>query len=106
MGSWIMADSDALRMQRYRRHRQGDHAICRHPPLAPVVEINPASAPPGNLDPVAELRSLADRLTGAHQADPGNAAVARELRMTLQMLQGLPEEEIDPLAELRAMMPD
>jgi hypothetical protein len=105
-----MADSDALRAQRYRRHRQGDHSICRHrlvpglgSPLAPVPDIRPAGA---EFDPVAELRALADRLTEAYQPDRGNAAIARELRLTLQSLMGLPAEELDPLAELRAMMPD
>jgi hypothetical protein len=39
-------------------------------------------------DPIAELRRLAGRLRDAHVADPGNALLARELRMTLQTLTG------------------
>ncbi len=43
------------------------------------------------VDPAASLRALALRLEGAHEADPGNALLARELRVTLQAT-GAPEQ--------------
>lgn len=101
-----MADSDAVRSARYRRHRQNDHSMCKHLRNMPVPapEIRNGIA---DLDPVAELRNLADRLETAHIADPANVGVARELRLTLSALMGLPGGgvEDDPLAELWASMP-
>jgi cytochrome c-type biogenesis protein CcmH/NrfF len=48
-------------------------------------------------DPVAEMRQLAARLAQAHEAEPSNAPVARELRMTLAELmpKGKPEQDAD-----------
>ena len=50
-------------------------------------------------DPAARLLALADRLEAAHEADPANAAVAKELRITLQALgaggSGPQEDEVD-----------
>ena len=40
----------------------------------------------GDLDPAASLRALARRLEAAHEEDPSNAMVARELRATLLVL--------------------
>jgi hypothetical protein len=37
-------------------------------------------------DAVGALRALAVQLAAAYEADPGNALLARELRMTLQAL--------------------
>jgi hypothetical protein len=53
-----------------------------------------------------KLRQLAARLAAAHEANPMNAPVARELRSTLLALTGLPAggDEADPLAELRSLM--
>jgi hypothetical protein len=59
-----------------------------------------------HLDPVQGLRWLAASLAAACQADPGNASIARELRMTLTSLLGVDGaagEEDDGLAELMAM---
>lgn len=100
-----MADSGALRQRRYKAHKANDHRLCRHlrqmPPIGDV-----AARDPGDLDPVAELQALAGRLEAAHIVDPGNVGVARELRLTLAALMGLPsEDEPDPLAELWASMP-
>jgi hypothetical protein len=58
-------------------------------------------------DPLAEMRQLAGGLASAYRADPANALLARELRMTLQALIGGggngPDSELDDLfAELRA----
>ena len=57
------------------------------PKLAAVVEI-----PTGDdFDPDAQLRALAGRLVAAHSQDPANAALARELRVTLLALPPGPE---------------
>jgi hypothetical protein len=80
-----MADSEAVRSRRYRLHRAGNHALCRdcarRPPLAAV----PAGDPP-QADPAAGMARLAAVLTEAYEASPGDALLARELRMTLQAL--------------------
>jgi len=84
-----MADSGALRSRRSRAHTQGDHTFCRHGPPGPPGVLLALPAPSGApLDPRASLEGLARRLEAAHEADPGNANVARELRMTLQALSG------------------
>jgi hypothetical protein len=100
-----MADSAAVRSRRYRWHKAGDHSLCRHELAVCDVET-PAPAVESALDPGAELERLARRLTVAHQQDPGNAALARELRITLQALAAAEPDgagDDDPLAELRAL---
>jgi hypothetical protein len=75
-----VADSGAVRTARYKRHKAGDHALCKHGSRL----VSPLSVrDPGELDPALELRTLASRLAVAYEADPGNAALARELRVTL-----------------------
>lgn len=66
---------------------RGDHSQCRHrPQLAPVV---PAPSPDADdFDAPAELAALAGRLRDAYAADPGNATLARELRLTLLAMTG------------------
>jgi hypothetical protein len=61
----------------------------------------------GDLDPLVAMRELAGRLAQAHAEDRGNAPIARELRLTLSALIGLPAatDEDDPLAELMASLP-
>lgn len=100
-----MADSGAVRQRRYKAHRAGDHRYCRHLREAPVMAGVP-SPDPGELDPVVALRELAGRLAGAYDADRGNAAIARELRLALSALIGLSAagDEDDPLAELFASL--
>lgn len=99
-----MADSEALRSRRKRMHRAGDHSLCRRcaavregrPPLASVPP--PARGP--DFDPAAEMRRLAARLALAHEAQPSNALLARELRMTLaELLSKDPEQQDDIFAE-------
>jgi hypothetical protein len=99
-----MPDSDAVRSRRKRAHAQGDHHLCRHAP-PPLVVVS-AGDVPGVGDPVAGLRELAARLEGVHRAEPSNVPVARELRLALATLAGLPAggDKDDPLAELRSLM--
>ena len=83
-----MADSDALRQRRRKAHISGDHSLCRRcaavkPPLEPFPSGMQAET---IADAETELRRLAARLVTAHEHEPANAIVARELRMTLQAL--------------------
>lgn len=41
-----MADSQALRSRRARRHRDGDHSLCRHGQVTPI-------RPPGGIEDLA-----------------------------------------------------
>ena len=100
-----MADSGSLRVKRHRLHAAGDHHLCRHLPAAPVAAVDVSSAEgadPEDFDPKAEMRELAVRLRDAHQADRGNAILARELRATLLALAGMGpgDDEPDLLAEI------
>jgi hypothetical protein len=84
-----MPDSDAVRSRRKRLHAAGDHSQCGRRCDARVIPVAfPSSGAPGEHapGPRAALERLAQRLEGAHAADPADAAVARELRMTLQAL--------------------
>ena len=90
-----MTDSDALRSRRKRAHASGDHSICkpgcgRNPavPRALVVIPEVPAGSAGNLDVRRSRVRLAARLEAAHEADPANSAVAKELRVTLQVLAG------------------
>jgi hypothetical protein len=78
-----LADSDALRMRRSRRHKGGDHSLCRNCAALKLAAV-PATAPDGEVtDARAELRQLAFRMAGAHREDPSNAILGAELRKTL-----------------------
>jgi hypothetical protein len=82
-----VADSDALRAQRYRQHKTGDHSLCRHGrPVLRSPDSSPIRQDLAEFDPEAELRMLAGRLAAACAQDPANAALARELRATLLAL--------------------
>jgi hypothetical protein len=88
----MTADSDALRSRRKRAHASGDHSLCRRNcgvtvTPARIAELSPARGD-NPVNPRASLRSLALRLEAAHEADPANAMVARELRVTLLALAG------------------
>jgi hypothetical protein len=94
-----MADSGALRQQRYKHHRQGDHHLCKHEQIGnAIADFGPPGDPGDDLDPAAELRALAGRLAAVHQEDPSRADIARELRATLLAIQ-VPDEDTE-LAEL------
>jgi len=58
------------------------------------------------VDARASLEALARRLEAASEADPGDAAAARELRATLLVLPARGAAEVDPLAELAALAAD
>lgn len=103
-----MADSGALRVRRARKHKAGDHSLCRRcaavrgqdgPPVGiiPVPQL-PATA---ELDPTTEMRRLAARMIDAHQSDPGNAILAAELRKTL--LELMPKRTEKPDADLTGL---
>ena len=95
-----MADSGALRVRRSRAHKAGDHSLCKRCAVLKLAEA-PPDVPPVT-DPMSEMRLLAGRVALAHVRDPGNALLARELRMTLQALMG-PGETVDSeLAEMFA----
>ncbi len=69
-----------------------------------MVPPLPADA---EFDPAGMLRDLAARLVAAHEAEPGNAPLARELRATLLALAGQRPDEGDPvLRELMGMVTD
>lgn len=87
-----MADSAALRSRRSRAHAKGDHQWCRHGAARSALAAVPA-ADDAPVDARASLEGLARRLEAASAADPGNAAVARELRMTLQGLAGADDDD-------------
>ncbi len=93
-----MADSDALRMRRSRRHRAGDHSLCRN--CAALKLAAPASA--GEVtDASSELRQLAYRMAEAHRGDPSNAILGAELRKTL--LELMPKGKQDADADLTGL---
>ena len=88
-----MADSEALRARRARAHRAGDHSLCRRCPavrgeaeVPRIVVPVPPLADAAEFDAPAEMRALAVRLAAAHESEPSNAPLARELRMTLAEL--------------------
>jgi hypothetical protein len=88
-----MADDGATRTRRWKLHKAGDHSLCRRcdarRPLAAVPAAGTLA--PRGIDPAVSLRALAERLEAAHTEDPGNALLARELRVTLQAI-GAPDE--------------
>jgi hypothetical protein len=96
-----MADSDALRSRRKRLHAAGDHSLCRRCDGRSAVAAVPV---PGDarVDPSVSLERLAARLEAAHEADPSDAAVARELRATLLALRGSGDKADRELAAFAA----
>jgi hypothetical protein len=102
-----MSDSSAVRQQRYRRHKAGDHSACRRgcndARASRRKQVLPARSGE-DLDPAAALRDLAAQLQAAYEADPGNGLLARELRQTLLVL--MPSRDAGVDAELRALMAD
>lgn len=67
-----------------------------------AVTALPPPVPGAHLDPVAEMRRLAERLIAAHEADVANTLLARELRMTLHEL--LPKDSGKADADLTGLL--
>jgi hypothetical protein len=103
-----MADSGSTRTRRWKLHKSGDHSLCkpgcgRNPPVPRgLVVIPELPAGPGDLDARRSMVRLAERLEAAHEADPSNSAVARELRVTLQALAGQVPPREDVVDRIRA----
>jgi hypothetical protein len=76
---------------------------CGDIPVRQLAAVRPIDAPAGDLDPRGELIELARRLAAAHEADPGRADVARELRATLLAIEAADPAAADPMDELREM---
>jgi hypothetical protein len=72
-------------MRRSRAHAAGDHSLCRRCAVK-RAETATSEGPVPVSDAEAELRVLAGQLAAAYGREPGNALLARELRMTLQAL--------------------
>jgi hypothetical protein len=87
-------------MRRSRAHKAGDHSLCKR--CAALKLAAPLPEAPPVEDPMAELRRLAGRVVRAHEADPGNARLAGEVRMTLQALMGTGRSVDSELAEFLA----
>ncbi len=91
-----MADSGALRQRRSKAHKQGDHRYCRGScATATQLRAVAAAADADAVDTDQGLASLARTLQAAYEADPGNALLARELRMTLQALRPVAGKPVD-----------
>lgn len=104
-----MADSGALRQRRYKQHRAGNHALCRgdcakspqdSATLTVLREVPPASE---SFDPQTAMLDLAAQLRDACAANPADAVLAREYRLTLQALTP-PKETDDDLTGLLASL--
>jgi hypothetical protein len=88
-----MADSQSLRSRRCRLHKAGNHTLCRADcGGVPRVAVQVGEVP-GEVDPAAAMVRLAALLMAACEANPADAALARELRLTLQALE--PVEVVD-----------
>jgi hypothetical protein len=73
-------------------------------PPAAVTSLPDLPAVPA-FDASAEMRELAERMAGAHRADPANAILGAELRKTLLELmpKGKPEADADLTGLLGAL---
>jgi hypothetical protein len=106
LGSWPIL---TLCARVARAHKAGDHSLCRpgcgknrRVAAAPVSLAAVRGGSAGNLDPRRAMTGLALRLEAAHEADPSNAAIARELRVTLLALGGQTRRPEDAVDRIRA----
>jgi hypothetical protein len=94
-----MADSGAVRARRHRQHVAGNHALCRRDcgenrqVLRALPGTDEISARIPDFDPQRSMRELAEQLREACAANPADAVLAREYRLTLQAL--VPDKETD-----------
>src|SRR5262252_7389943 len=102
-----MADSGSLRVRRHRQHRAGNHSLCR-PGCGGITRVPPALPKIGGdaakiADPLAAMAELAAQLKAACEANPADAVLAREYRLTLvELAKGSDGDGKDPFAELLA----
>jgi hypothetical protein len=104
-----VADSGALRVRRARAHAAGDHSLCKRcaavrvdaPPRLTALPPVPRDASAAEVDAALEMRRLALRLVTAHESEPANTLLARELRMTLAEL--MPKGKQDADADLTGL---
>jgi hypothetical protein len=101
-----LADSDAVRSQRKRRHAAGDHSLCHPARCAEAdgdrvrAELEARVAELAEIDPAAELLALVRRLIAASEQNPLNMGVVKELRATLLALPA--GGELDPVERRQA----
>jgi len=95
-----VADSQAVRSRRHKLHRLEDHSLCKHGP-APSPAVITVDLDQPELSPRERLDTLARRLEAVHRASPENALVARELRLTLEVLAKLDPVPVDAMGGLR-----
>jgi hypothetical protein len=111
-----MADSGSLRVKRHRLHRAGNHSLCR-PGCGGITQVPAVAAKirevsgdrPGSredsaaFDPRLAMGELAVQLRAACEANPADAVLAREYRLTLmELAKGGDSDAVDPFAELLA----
>jgi hypothetical protein len=107
-----MADSGSLRVRRHRQHKAGNHALCRPgcggktQGRRTSAEIRQDSVDSGEiLEPQAAMADLAKQLRAACEANPGDAVLAREYRLTLmELAKGGDRDGPDPFAEIVAQL--
>ena len=107
-----MADSGSLRVRRHRQHKAGNHSLCRPgcggktqvPAVLPKLrEVRAGSGE--NLDALAAMADLAAQLRLACEANPADAVLAREYRLTLmELAKGGDRDGPDPFAEIVAQL--
>src|SRR5262252_2641678 len=105
-----MADSGSLRVKRHRQHRAGNHSLCRpgcggitRAPVTPARNAGVAGDQGKIADPMVAMSELAAQLKVACEANPADAVLAREYRLTLvELAKGSDGDGKDPFAELLA----
>ena len=104
-----MADDGATRQKRHRLHRAGNHSMCKRGcgqirQVSPVIpKLREVKADCGEFDAKRAMRDLAEQLREASAANPLDAVLAREYRLTLiELAKGEDGDGKDPFAELLA----
>lgn len=105
-----MPDSGSLRVRRHRQHKAGNHALCKPgcggitkvPATSPGIQPDRAASGE-NLDPLKAMAALAVQLEAACAANPADAVLAREYRLTLmELAKGGDRDRPDPFADILA----
>jgi hypothetical protein len=103
-----MADSGTLRVRRHRLHKAGNHLLCRpgscefaQVSLRPVKVSQVLAGSGKDFDPLTAMTDLAAQLKVACEANPADAVLAREYRLTLmELAKGGDRDGPDPFAEI------